>query len=184
VGLSPHLVLVGLPGVGKTTIGRLLAKRFDRSFCDFDDVIAEKFGKSVGKIFQEDGEPVFRQAEAMLSEEWVKGDGAVLSPGGGWVANQEAVAHLRPRARIIYLRVSTDEALRRMGTGVSRRPLLAAGDPAQIMRSLFEARKQYYETLADVSIDTDGQTPESVATEIQEKIATMLEQEPDTSVTT
>lgn len=153
--MTPHIILVGLPGVGKTTTGRHVAKELGRQFTDFDDEIVKMFGKSVSKIFTEDGEQSFRKAEAEVSRQWAEREGGIIAPGGGWIMNQSAVAHLRPASRIIYLRVSPAEALRRMGQGITRRPLFSVGDPQGIMRALYEARRQYYEE-ADVTVETDG----------------------------
>lgn len=152
---SPHLVFVGLPGSGKTVAGHHIATTFGRPFVDFDAEIERRFGKSVSKIFSENGEPTFRAAEAELSHTLAMTPGAVLAPGGGWAANPPAVAHLRPVSRIIYLRVSPEEALARLGDAITQRPLLATGDPAAAMRSLYEARRRYYEELADQMVDTD-----------------------------
>jgi shikimate kinase len=172
---ASHLVLVGLPGVGKTTVGKLLATRLCRNFCDFDDAIVDNIGKSVSKIFEEDGEAAFRAAEVAVSDAWAKQPPAVLSPGGGWIMNREAVAHLRPTARIIYLRVNPSEAVQRMGANVRQRPLLAKGDPEAALIALFEARKPYYEAIADVSIDTSGAAPETIV----EHVAAALGWEPE-----
>jgi shikimate kinase len=153
--LSPHLVLIGLPGSGKTTVGRHLATRLELPFVDFDEAIERQFGKSVSRIFTEDGEPAFRSAEAVLSRELASQPSHVLSPGGGWIANREAMAHLRPRSRIIYLRVSPAGALQRLGPDIARRPLFAAGDPAETMQMLYDVRRDLYEEAADLTIDTE-----------------------------
>lgn len=151
----PHLVLVGLPGSGKTTVGQHIAATFGRQFIDFDAEIERQFGKSVSKIFSEEGEPVFRAAEVELSRTLAATRGSILAPGGGWAANVPAVAHLRPVSRIIYLRVSPEGALARLRDAIDQRPLLATGDPAATMRTLYEARRRYYEEIADQVVETD-----------------------------
>lgn len=154
-----HVILIGLPGVGKTTVGRSLARRLGRPFIDMDAEIEQVFDKSVSRIFSENGEGAFRFGEASVSERLASStEPAVISPGGGWVANEAARAHLRGTARIIYLRVSPDEAVRRMGRGVARRPLLASDDPVSTLRALHDRRRAAYEELADLTVDTTGVT--------------------------
>lgn len=170
---AAHVILVGLPGVGKTTIGRAVAKRLERSFVDLDDEIVKQFGKSVANIFAEDGEQAFRAAEARVSAKLAEGyrmgdRGMIVAPGGGWVANSSAVAPLRGIARIIYLRVSPAEAVRRMGRAVRRRPLFVGGDPIEIMMQLYESRRKHYEAVADIVIETDGVSREALVGRVVE----------------
>ncbi len=157
MGSVKHVVLVGLPGVGKTTVGRAVAQRLGRLFIDLDAQIERSFGKSVSQIFFDDGEPAFRAVEAKITGEVARMEPSVISPGGGWVLNSAAMAHLLDNSRIIYLRVAPDAAIRRMGRGIERRPLLSgAGDPFGAMRALYEARKPVYEEYSDMTIETGG----------------------------
>jgi len=154
---AQHLILVGLPGVGKTTIGRAVAKELRRRFVDMDAEIERSFGKRVSAIFAEDGEAVFRDAEVAASQRLADSDEPlVIAPGGGWVVNERARAHLRGVARIIYLRVSPDEAVRRMGRGVARRPLLASGDAVSALSALHDQRRAAYEEAAEMTVETGG----------------------------
>lgn len=154
---TPHVVLVGLPGVGKTTVGRAVAARLGRRFVDMDAEIERSFGKPVSRIFAEDGEGVFRSAEVEASGRLAAlEEGLVIAPGGGWVANEGARAHLRGTCRIIYLRVSPDEAVARMGKGIARRPLLASGDAISVMQQLDERRRALYEEAAEMTVETTG----------------------------
>ena len=149
-----HLILVGLPGAGKSTTGRMLARRLRRPFMDFDVELARREGRTVAEIFAERGEAYFRALEASLSAELVDAAPMVLAPGGGWMANREAVALLRTRGRIIYLRVSPETALRRMGRGYARRPLLRGPDPLDALRRLYAERDVLY-SAADHVFDTE-----------------------------
>ena len=152
-----HIVLVGLPGVGKTTVGRAVAKRLGREFVDLDTLVEHSFGKSISRIFQDHGEAVFRAAEAKATGDVAGMAPVVLAPGGGWVLNSAAVAHLLEGSRIIYLRVSPDAAIRRMGRGIDRRPLLSsAADPFNAMRELYESRRPVYEKYAGMTVETGG----------------------------
>jgi shikimate kinase len=152
-----HVILIGLPGVGKSTVGRALARKLGRRFIDLDNDIERSFGKSIARIFREDGEATFRAAEAEASAAAARMAPAVIAPGGGWVQNESARAHLLPNSRIIYLRVAPDLAVRRMGRGIARRPLLAgASHPPGAMKDIFNARRAMYERLADLTVETGG----------------------------
>lgn len=156
-GVVRHLVLVGLPGAGKTTVGRALAKRLGRAFLDIDAELERMFEKPVSRVFAEDGEEAFRSAEAEVSARLAaSSEPAVIAPGGGWVVNAVARAHLRLAARIIYLRVPPAEAVRRMGRGIARRPLLASGDAVSLLQALHERRRQAYEEVAELTVETAG----------------------------
>ena len=151
--LPRHLILVGLPGVGKTTIGRGAAKALRRPFLDFDAEIERREGKPVREIFRELGEEHFRALEAALSLELSLTGGMVLSPGGGWVTQPASVELLRLAGRIIYLRAAPEAVARRLRR-VETRPMLAGRDPLVALRELYERRREAYET-ADAVLDTE-----------------------------
>ena len=150
----PHVVLVGLPGSGKTTVGRAVAERLDRPFLDFDEEIERREGESVSRIFGERGEAYFRQCERHLTEELRGCGGMIVAPGGGWVANPGLVALLRPPGRLVYLKVRPETALRRLGANRSLRPLLSRPDPLAELKRLHVARRVGYES-ADWVVDTE-----------------------------
>ncbi len=150
----PHLILVGLPGVGKTTLGRAAARRLGRGFLDFDDEIEKRSGMSVREIFRLKGEEHFRALEFELTKELSTSGGMVLSPGGGWITQHSSVELLRSAGRIIYLRASPEAVAKRLRR-VETRPLLAGRDPVVALRELYAKRQALYET-ADVVLDTEG----------------------------
>jgi shikimate kinase len=160
-----HLALVGLPGSGKTTTGRRVAKVLKRPFLDFDEEIERREGKSVGAIFAAHGEEYFRALEVRLSEELAKGQPMVLAPGGGWITRISSVSGLRARTRIIWLRVSPEAAVVRMGRNVSLRPLLSGPDPLGELRRLESERVGAYGT-SDASVNTEILTQQEVTDEI------------------
>jgi len=150
---APHLILVGLPGVGKTTIGRAVARRLGREFLDFDREIEKRAGMEVRDIFRLKGEDYFRQLEFELTEELHTKSAMVLSPGGGWITQPRSVELLRSAGRIIYLRASPEAVARRLRR-VETRPLLAGRDPVVALRELYQKRRALYET-ADAVVDTE-----------------------------
>lgn len=151
----PHIVLVGLPGSGKSTVGLLLGRQLNRQFLDFDTEITRREGMSVPEIFGQRGEPAFRQLEHSLTRELSEVGNMVLAPGGGWVTHAETVALLRPPAMLIYLRVTTATALKRMGASAAGRPLLMRPNPRGELDRLLESRRQAYES-ADLVVDVEG----------------------------
>ena len=151
---EPHLILVGLPGAGKSTIGRSVASRLGRPFLDFDQEIQRREGTTVAQLFARHGEAYFRRLERHLTEELSGTGGMVLAPGGGWIMHPEVVALLCPPGRMIYLRVRPETALRRVTPELSARPLLSGPDPLEAMRQLLAERESRY-AAADLVVDTD-----------------------------
>jgi shikimate kinase len=157
-----HIVLVGLPGAGKSTVGRLLAQALACPWLDLDAEIERRQGLTVSQIFQREGEDAFRDLERMLTLELAGEPGMVITPGGGWMSREGNVAALRPPARLIHLAVSVDTAVARLGDQVSRRPLLAGPDPITRLATLAVSRIPLY-GMADAEIDTQNLTPQEVA---------------------
>ncbi len=149
----PHLILVGLPGVGKTTIGRAAARQLSRRFLDFDEEIERRAGMNIREIFRLSGEDYFRALEFALTKELSESSGMVLSPGGGWITQTGSVELLHSVGRIIYLRASPEAVAKRLKR-VETRPLLAGRDPVVALRELYAKRRALYET-ADVVLDTE-----------------------------
>lgn len=160
-GGPPHLVLVGLPGSGKSTVGPLLAAALGAAFLDIDEEIERREGLTVGQIFEQRGEAAFRAMERVVTMELAARPGMVVSPGGGWMAGQDNVRLLSPPARIIHLDVSVSTALARLGPGIAQRPLLAGEAAERRLESLAAARMPLY-SRADAVINTEALTPQEV----------------------
>ena len=169
--VPPHLILVGLPGVGKTTIGKGAARALGRPFLDFDQEIQRRTGMEVREIFRIHGEDHFRGLEKELSQELGTSGGMILSPGGGWITQPESVELLRRAGRIIYLRASPEAVARRLRR-VETRPLLAGRDPAVALRELYEKRRVLYET-ADAIIETERFARQQLINKVVELASTI-----------
>ena len=167
---KPHHVLVGLPGSGKSTVGAMVAAKLGRTFLDFDVEIERREGMPISQIFGERGEAAFRQLERKLTEELKDFGNMIVAPGGGWVADPEVVALIRPPARLIYLRVRPETALKRLAGAVGGRPLLNRPDPLGELTKLFEARRAAYQA-SDIEIGAELLTPEQVTEQIVAKIS-------------
>jgi shikimate kinase len=151
---DPHLILTGLPGSGKSSVGTAVAGRLGREFLDFDDEIERRAGCSVAELFTTRGEPAFRALELDLTRELAASAGMVLAPGGGWAAIPGALELLRPPGVLVYLRASPEVVLNRMGRSRSARPLLSAPDPLAELRKLLAKREGQY-LLADHVVDVE-----------------------------
>jgi shikimate kinase len=148
------VALVGLPGSGKSTVGRQLARRFRWSFVDSDAQIEQRLGCSIRSFFEMEGEQRFRDIEADEIDRITQGDGAlVLSTGGGSVLRIETRQRLQQRCRVVYLRSSPEELYRRLKNDKNR-PLLQVADPLAKLRDLFEERDPLYQSVAHYTIDT------------------------------
>jgi shikimate kinase len=150
----PHLILTGLPGSGKSSVGEAVAEGAGRRFLDFDKEIERRTGCSVLELFTTRGEPAFRALELALTRELAAVGGMVLAPGGGWIAVEGALELLRPPGVLVYLRASPEVVLERMGRSRSLRPLLSAPDPLGELRELLARREARY-LLADHVVDVE-----------------------------
>ena len=166
-GRGAHLILMGLPGAGKSTLGRKVARQLGVPFLDMDAEIEAAEGRTIAAIFAERGEPYFREQEHALTRALRDRESMVIAPGGGWAAEPRNPALLRPPARIIYLRVSPRTAVRRMGLGVQRRPLLAGPDPVGALEALLARRAPVYAT-ADAVVETERRTQQQILTAIRD----------------
>ncbi|HEX5580032.1 MAG TPA: shikimate kinase [Gemmatimonadaceae bacterium] len=153
-GRAAHLILVGLPGVGKSTVGAGVAALLGIPFLDFDVEIERRAGMSVAEIFRVHGEAHFRGLERALTEELATAPPMVLAPGGGWMSQPGLAALLRPPGRIIYLAASPAAVARRLGPASGARPLLAGGEPVERLAALLATREAAYRG-ADVVLNTE-----------------------------
>ena len=161
------IVLVGAPGSGKSTVGRLLAADLDRDFVDVDTLIEERAGKPIAEIFAEDGEPAFRALEEAATLEQL-GQDAVVSLGGGAVLSARVRAALNGH-HVIWLRVSAGQAADRVGLNAAR-PLLLGNVRGRLIQLLAQ-RAPLYAEVATVEIATDNVDAAQVAATAREGLS-------------
>lgn len=161
--MSPALVLVGVMGAGKTTIGGLVAARLGVPFADTDAIIEERAGKPIPEIFVDDGEAAFRELERAVVASALSSFDGVLALGGGAILDEGTRKLLAPQT-VVFLTVELSDAIKRVGMGAGR-PLLTL-NPRATLKYLMEQRKPLYLEVATQTVATDGREPEQIADEI------------------
>jgi shikimate kinase len=159
-----HIVLVGLPGSGKSTVGKLVADALNTFVIDIDALLVREMGMPVIQIFGMVGEPRFREMERDAVKTAQARDPCVIVPGGGWAAQPGNLEAAKQTSLVIYLKCHAATAMKRREKGEAH-PLLAGGDPLQKMRMLLEERERFYKQ-ADHEVDAERGSAESVAAEV------------------
>lgn len=160
---SDVIVLIGMMGTGKSTVGALLAAETGYRMLDLDAMIAEKAGCSIPELFEEKGEAYFRELESAVLVEALEVPGSILATGGGAVLRESNCREMLKYGWVVALAATVDEIVARVGEDKGR-PLLAGG-ARQRVTELLEKRKHAYD-FAHVTIDTSGKSAEEVSAEI------------------
>ena len=147
------IALIGLPGSGKSTVGRQLARRFDVPVFDSDHLIEQQLGCSIREYFEVEGEAAFRNVEESVVDQLTHNPAGVLSTGGGAVLRLANRQRLHARTRVVYLRSSPEELFRRLRHD-TRRPLLQVADPLARLRDLYAQRDALYRETAHFVVET------------------------------
>lgn len=164
------IFLVGPMGVGKTTIGRQLAKLLDYEFIDSDHEIEAKTGASIAWIFDVEGETGFRQRETAMIDDLTQRSRVVLATGGGAVINPDNRRRLKQRGIVVYLKASINELLKRTAHDKSR-PLLQTANPKEKLMALVQEREPWYTEVADLVFDTQRKNSVSSASVLLKLLA-------------
>ena len=161
--MKQHVILVGLPGSGKTTVGRRAAELLSAEFIDIDEIVESETGRSITTIFADSGEPGFRRLERAAIQRALEGPARLIAAGGGWIMQPGNLEAARQKgACVLYLNTSPSLAAQRL-RGDSSRPLLV-GDRGARLRALLDAREAMYQG-ADLEVDAEGDV-ETVAARV------------------
>lgn len=162
-------MLVGFMASGKSSVAAELARRLGWEHLDLDREIEAREGRTIPELFRVYGEGWFRALEARVTAEVAGRRRVVLSPGGGWITNPELLERLGPGTLSVWLRVSPEEVLARVGPAPRDRPLLDVPEPLAAVRRLMAERERFYR-LAEISVSTDGVDTASIASSIMREV--------------
>ena len=166
--MGKHVIMTGFMGAGKTTVGKALAEKQKVPFLDTDQLIEEKAGMTISRIFEIQGEEAFRKMETSVLEDLLKrNDQTVISVGGGLPLRDENRELLRKLGTVVYLQVKPETVLERL-KGDHTRPMLQGGDAGDRVRSLFENLTPLYQKAADLVVDVDDKTVSGIVEKIIE----------------
>jgi len=164
-----NIALVGLPGAGKSAVGRRLSERFERAFIDSDHVIEQRIGCSIREYFEREGESAFRNIEQQVLSELAASIDVVVATGGGAVLRETNRQTLQQHFHVVYLRSSPEDLLRRLRHD-TKRPLLQVLDPLARLRELHDQRDPLYREIAHSTIDTGRPSVAMLVNSIVSKI--------------
>jgi shikimate kinase len=170
-----NIFLVGMMGAGKTSVGRVLAKRLKKAFYDSDHIVEDRTGVKIPVIFEIEGESGFRHRESAILEELTALNEVVLATGGGAVLARENRDRLHTRGTVVYLRASVKDLLNRTRYDKNR-PLLQTADPRARLTELYEMRDPLYREVAHVTIDTGNQSLTTLVNRLHQVLEIRCEQ--------
>jgi shikimate kinase len=167
-----NIILVGLMGAGKTTVGKLLARHLNKCFYDSDHELVRRNGVTIPVIFEVEGEAGFRKREEVVIDELSRLDNVVLATGGGAVLSAQTRALLKSRGTVVYLRGTVEDLWQRTRHDRNR-PLLQTADPKARLRELYNLRDPLYREVANVVMDTSRQNVNALVRQLEQKLVGM-----------
>lgn len=167
--MSNNIILVGLMGAGKSTIGRILAKKLNKKFYDSDRVIEERTGVDISTIFEIEGELGFRDREAQVIAELCQMKDIVLATGGGVVLREENRENMKKFGQVVYLSTTAELLYSRIRHDKSR-PLMQTSDPLSTLRTLLQKREPFYKEVSDLIITTGRQKAIVIVKRVEEAL--------------
>jgi shikimate kinase len=158
-----NIVLIGLRGSGKTTVGKILAQKMGREFIEMDELIARKAGLTIPEIVKKYGWGKFRDIEEEITGQLAKLDNIVNASGGGVVTREQNIVKLKKNGVLVWLQAGVDTLVNRTGEDAGRPPLAEGRSRREDMEITFKERKTLYQQAADLTVNTENKTPEEVA---------------------
>ncbi|MEX2499171.1 MAG: shikimate kinase [Wenzhouxiangellaceae bacterium] len=174
-----NIFLIGPMGSGKTTLGRRIAPRLGYEFIDVDEELEKRCGVEVAVIFEIEGEQGFRERESGLLAEIAANRGQLIATGGGSILNEHNREIIRANGKVVWLKTSVDQQIRRLERD-KRRPLLAAPDRRQRLTKMAELRNPIYASLADLVFESRNRPLAHMADMLERTIRSFLERDEDT----
>ncbi len=168
--MKTSIALIGFMGVGKTAVGKALAKRLGKEFVELDTLIERQAGKTIPAIFREDGETAFRELEIEITGEVSRKKNAVIACGGGVVLNRINIDRLRQENLIVCLTASPEIIIKRTSSRAGSRPLLDVADMALEVTRLLKIREPLYRRAADITVNTSHRSIGRVVAEIISRV--------------
>jgi len=163
-----NIYLIGMMGSGKSTVGKILAKKMDLPFMDLDHYIEVKSNKSISEIFKNDGEPHFRELESDALFH-IENSKILVACGGGIVLNKTNRDKLRSTGKVVLLKASIPEIAKRLKDAIDR-PLLQENERLKELTKIWSERKDYYKETAHIILNTDGQSPNDISEDIFKQV--------------
>jgi shikimate kinase len=170
--IAPNIFLIGMPGAGKTTVGKALAKQLALRFVDADKELVSRTGVSIATIFEIEGEPGFRAREVELISKLVLERGIVLATGGGAILDADNRAALREHGAVVYLQAGLAE-LRERTRRDTKRPLLQGDDPEAVLSALLQVREPLYSNAAHIVVNASRENIGKLAQQIIEELTSL-----------
>ena len=158
-----NIVLIGMRGSGKTTVGKILARKLGRRLIEMDELISRRAGLTIPEIVERYGWAKFRDVEEEITGEVATLDNIINATGGGIVTIEKNVEKLKKNGLLVWLKADVDSLLKRVGEDTTRPPLVSGRTQREDIEITLNQRKLLYQKAADLAIDTEDKTPEEVA---------------------